>query len=132
MFRDSEFHYLALSLVLVVVGNGVAIAYQGLSKGIWLPGPVEIVKWQSNVISVGVIVLATLEVLKVIANRIINRLNQKDRDEVVRQVREDNKRRFNETVDKFGVRNSDGSISMNLTPEVLRFLLVGDDQGECS
>ena len=62
-----------------------------------------------------------------IANRIINRLNQKDRDEVVRQVREDNKRRFNETVDKFGVRNSDGSISMNLTPEVLRFLLVGDD-----
>ena len=127
MFRDSEFHYLALSLVLVVVGNGVAIAYQGFSKGIWFPGPVEIVKWQSNVISVGLIVLATLEVLKVIANRIINRLNQKDRDEVVRQVREDNKRRFNETVDKFGVRNSDGSISMNLTPEVLRFLLVGDD-----
>ena len=128
MFRDSEFHYLALSLVLVVVGNGVAIAYQGLSKGIWLPGPVEIVKWQSNVISVGVIVLATLEVLKVIANRIINRLNQKDRDEVVRQVREDNKRRFNETIEKFGVRDNDGRIvSMPLTPEVLRFLLVGDD-----
>lgn len=128
MFRDSEFHYLALSLVLVVVGNGVAIAYQGLSKGIWLPGPVEIVKWQSNVISVGVIVLATLEVLKVIANRIINRLNQKDRDEVVRQVREDNKRRFNETIEKFGIRDNDGRIvSMPLTPEVLRFLLVGDD-----
>ena len=128
MFRDSEFHYLALSLVLVVVGNGVAIAYQGLSKGIWSPGPVEIVKWQSNVISVGVIVLATLEVLKVIANRIINRLNQKDRDEVVRQVREDNKRRFNETIEKFGIRDNDGRIvSMPLTPEVLRFLLVGDD-----
>jgi hypothetical protein len=128
MFRDSEFHYLALSLVLVVVGNGVAIAYQGLSKGIWLPGPVEIVKWQSNVIAIVLIVLATLEVLKVIANRIINRLNQKDRDEVVRQVREDNKRRFNETIEKFGIRDNDGRIvSMPLTPEVLRFLLVGDD-----
>ena len=92
-----------------------------------MPSPVEIVKWQSNVISVGLIVLATLEALKVIANRIIKRLNQKDRDEVVRQVREDNKRRFNETIERFGVRNDDGSISMTLTPEVLRFLLVGDD-----
>ena len=127
MLWDYEFHYLALTLVLVLVGNGVAIAYQGLSKGIWLPSPAEIVKWQSNVISVGLIVLATWEVLKVIANRIINRLNQKDRDEAVRQVREDNKRRLHEAIEKFGVRDNDAYISMPLTPEVLRFLLVGDD-----
>ena len=128
MFRDTDFRYLALSLLLVLVCNAVTIGYQGLYNGIWPPDPVAIVKWQSNVVPVAIIILATIEALRVIADRIIKRLNQKDRDETVRQAmeqaRQESARRFHEAVAKFGVRGDDGVIRMDVTSEVLHFLLV--------
>lgn len=100
-------------------------------NGVWVTDPVEVVKWQSAVVPVSVIILAFIEVLRVIADRIIKRLNQKDRDETVRQameqVREESARRFQEAVTRFGVRGDDGVVRMDLTLEVLEFILVGTD-----
>ena len=134
MFRDNDFRYLVLSLLLVLACNAVTIGYQGLYNGIWPPDPVAIVKWQSNVVPVAIIILATIEVLRVIADRIIKRLNQKDRDETVRkaleQARQESARRWNEAMTRFGVRGDDGVVRMDLTPEVLDFILGGTDSNQ--
>ena len=138
MFRDNDFRYLVLSLLLVLVCNAVTIGYQGLYNGIWPPDPVAIVKWQSNVVPVAIIVLATIEVLRVIADRIIKRLNQKDREETLRQAfeyvrqqaRQESAKRWNEAITRFGVRGDDGIVRMDVTSEVLHFLLVDTDSDQ--
>ena len=131
MFRDNDFRYLVLSLLVVLVCNAMTIYYQGRYNGIWSPDPIEIVKWQSTAVPVTIIILATIEVLRVIADRIIKRLNQKDREETVRQameqVRQESARRWSEAMTRFGVRGDDGVIRMDLTPEVLNFILVDTD-----
>ena len=138
MFRDNDFRYLALSLLLVLVCNAVTIGYQGRYNVIWAPDPVAIVKWQSNVVPVAIIILATIEVLRVIADRIIKRLNQKDREEMFRQAveqarqqaRQESAKRWNEAITRFGVRGDDGVVRMDVTSEVLHFLLVDTDSDQ--
>ena len=134
MFRDTDFRYLVLSLLLVLVCNAVTIGYQGRYNVIWAPDPVAIVKWQSNVVPVAIIILATIEVLRVIADRIIKRLNQKDREEMFRQAveqaRQESAKRWNEAITRFGVRGDDGVVRMDVTSEVLHFLLVDTDSDQ--
>ena len=146
MFRDNDFRYLgtfsgfcicwswSATNAVTMVCNAVTI-YQGLYNGIWPPDPVEIVKWQSNVVPVAIIILATIEALRVIADRIIKRLNQKDREETLRQAfeyarqqaRQESAKRWNEAITRFGVRGDDGVVRMDVTSEVLHFLLVDTD-----
>ena len=129
MFRDTDFGYLVLSLVAVLACNVVTI----WCNGAWFPDPVEIIKWQSTVVPVSLIILATVEVLRVIADRIIKRLNQKDQDatvqravqEALENVRQDSAMRWGQAVMRFGSRDKNGALHMELTPEVLEFVLGG-------
>ena len=73
-----------------------------------------------------------------IADRIIKRLNQKDREETFRlaaeyarqQARQESARRWNEAITKFGVRGDDGVVRLDVTSEVLHFLLVDTDSDQ--
>ena len=83
MFRDSDFRYLVASVTIVLILTALAVSYEiGYITGdSWFETIIAVIRWQGAIVPVTLIFLATWEVLKVIADRIIARNRERIRQE---------------------------------------------------
>jgi hypothetical protein len=91
MFRDSDFRYLVASVTIVLILTALAVSYEiGYITGdSWFETIIAVIRWQGAIVPVTLIFLATWEVFKVIADRIIARNRERIRQEAHEQGREE-------------------------------------------
>ena len=95
MFRDSDFRYLVASVTIVLILTALAVSYEiGYITGdSWFETIIAVIRLQGAIVPVTLIFLATWEVSKVIADRIIarnrERIRQEAREEGRKQGREE-------------------------------------------
>jgi hypothetical protein len=73
-----------------------------------------------------VALLAGWEVLRVIADRIIKRLREQDREKWRAEERAAQGERLRQAIERFGVKDEKGQVSMPITREVVDFLTSDD------
>ena len=83
MFRENDFWYLAGALLAILGLTIVSIGYEGavVDQDSKLETIVAIIRWQGVILPVTVTGIATAEVVRVIASRMIAHFSQKDRAE---------------------------------------------------
>jgi hypothetical protein len=91
MFRDSDFRYLVASVTIVLILTALAVSYEiGYITGdSWFETIIAVIRWQGAIVPTTLIFLATWEVFKVIADRIIARNRERIRQEAHEQGREE-------------------------------------------
>ena len=90
MFRENDFRYLVAALVIVLGLTILSILYE------WMLAPhdstlettVAIIRWQGDIFPIAIIGIATVEVFKVIADRMIAKRKERDIERGREQERE--------------------------------------------
>ena len=124
MIRDNEFKYLVAGFILIVALTAL-LAWYELEKEVprsWFEAMLAAVSKVQISVPLTVVLLAGWEVLRVIADRIIKRLREQDREKWRAEQKEKDRQRFLEAVERFGKRDENGQVSMDITRELLDFL----------
>ncbi len=124
MIRDNEFKYLVAGFILIVALTAL-LAWYELEKEIprsWFEAMLAAVSKVQISVPLTVALLAGWEVIRVIADRIIKRLREQDRE----KWRAAQGERLRQAMERFGVKDEKGQVSMPMTQEVVDFLTSDD------